>query len=204
MQKIILTALIAFGFSFGIAGFAQDTNTETAETNEQGETTNTEDQTFPVAGAQNQDAQSELVKEEHGDWQIICFNVGETEENQCRMYQLLTNADGAAVAELNVINLENAAQAAAGVNFITPLGTLLTAQAGMRIDEGPVKRYPFGWCEQSGCISRFGLTEEELDELKKGNKAYMTLTAFNAPQNPITLEVSLKGFTAGWDALNAK
>jgi invasion protein IalB len=217
MQKIFLILFIAMGLSISTASIAQDTATETAEEpkveatteepapeTETAETTSSEDQTFPVAEETTEQIGSEYIRGTHGDWQIICIRTGKEKPDNCRMYQLLNDETDNAVAELSILALENASQAAAGVNFITPLGTLLTAQASMRVDSGKVKRYPYSWCEKLGCITRFGLTNAELNSLKKGNKAVMSITAAAAPKAPLSLDVSLSGFTAAWNALNAK
>jgi invasion protein IalB len=208
MHKIFLTSLIALGFSMGSTSFAQETTTGTTEeapTAQGAETqpTSAEDQTFPVAEDAENIVGREFIKEEHGDWKTVCVTLAEGQAPSCRLFQLLKDENGGAVAEISVIALKDAKQAVAGVNFITPLGTLLTAQASMRIDSGKVKRYPFNWCEQKGCITRFGLTKAELGSLKKGNKAVMTIASAAAPKNPIPLHVSLTGFTAAWTALLA-
>jgi invasion protein IalB len=202
MQKIFFTCLIALGMSFNSQAFAQDTTQTTPEAQEVPKSTTTDDETFPVAQDPKDVPGTEYVTEEHGDWKIICTSKGKDIAPNCRLYQLLKDDSGSPVAEFGIIALAKDAQAAAGVNFVTPLGTLLTAQASMRIDSGQTKRYPFSWCEQAGCITRFGLTKVELDNLKKGNKAVMIITAVAAPNDPIPLDVSLTGFTSAWDALN--
>lgn len=222
MQKIFLISLVALGLGISSASFSQETKQETTEqptpetTATETATTepkadeaatsepNSEDQTFPVAKDPENQIGVEYLKEAHGAWKIICIRAAEGKTENCRMYQLLKDDTDSAVAEISILKLEKAAQAAAGVNFITPLGTLLTAQASMRIDSGKVKRYPYNWCEKQGCITRFGLTVAELDNLKKGSKAVMSITAVAAPKAPLSLDLSLTGFTAAWKALNTE
>jgi len=215
MQKTFLNTLIALGLSISTTGFAQTTTT--TETTEQiateteaatedtaAGTTPSEDQTFPVAQDPDSKIGTDIIKEENGDWKIVCTIIAEGKTSNCRMFQILKDETGGAVAELSILALSEAAQAVAGVNFVTPLGTLLTAQVGMRVDAGQAKRYPFSWCTAAGCITRFGLTDAELSNLKKGNKAVMTITAAAAPDKPLALDVSLTGFTATWTALAAE
>ncbi|MBL4751027.1 MAG: invasion associated locus B family protein [Amylibacter sp.] len=205
MHKILLTSLFALSLSTGTAVFSQDTTTETTTT----QTTTTqaspdaaaEDQTFPVAQAEENQIGKDFIKEEHGDWKVLCTIVGEGKAPNCRLLQILDDANGGSVAELSIIALSSKAQAEAGVNFVSPLGTLLTSQLSMRVDSGQVKRYPFSWCEAQGCVVRFGLTKAELGNLKKGNVAVMTIVAAAAPKTPLALNVSLKGFTAAWNTL---
>ncbi|MEH6360748.1 MAG: invasion associated locus B family protein [Amylibacter sp.] len=214
MQKIFLNTLIALSLSISTASYSQTTTT--TETTEQttteteaatedtaAETSTSEDQTFPVAQDPDSKIGTDIIKEENGDWKIVCTLIAEGKHSNCRMFQILKDETGGAVAELSILALSEAAQAVAGVNFVTPLGTLLTAQVSMRVDAGQAKRYPFSWCTTAGCITRFGLTDAELSNLKKGSKAVMTITAAAAPEKPLALNVSLTGFTATWTALAA-
>lgn len=210
MHKILLTSLLALSLSTGTAVFSQDTTTEattTEDTTTEATTTEAspeaavEDQTFPVAQSEENQIGKDFIKEEHGDWKVLCTIVGEGKAPNCRLFQILEDINGGSVAELSIIALSSKAQAEAGVNFVSPLGTLLTTQLSMRVDAGQVKRYPFSWCETQGCVVRFGLTKAELSNLKKGNKAIMTIVAAAAPTKPLSLNVSLKGFTAAWKAL---
>jgi len=212
MQKILLTSLVALSLSLGSVTYSQDSSSTTEATTPEAATPETtateapasaEDQTFPTANdveAKNQIGK-DFIKEEFDDWKILCTVVAEGKNANCRLYQVLEDGNGGAVAELSILALSEKAQAVAGVNFVSPLGTLLTAQVGMRVDAGKAKRYPFSWCEPQGCVTRFGLTKPELDNLKKGSKAIMTIVAAAAPKNPLALNVSLKGFTAAWNAL---
>ncbi|MBE9476962.1 MAG: invasion associated locus B family protein [Proteobacteria bacterium] len=209
MQKILLTTLVAISLSISSTSFAQDTSTSeqpAADTNAADATAKTikkEDQAFPVAEEPKNKIGSDYVAEEHGDWKIVCTSTGKDNKPNCRVFQLLKDEADNAVAELSILALSGEAQAAAGVNFVTPLGTLLSAQVAMRVDAGKAKRYPFSWCEQLGCVTRFGLTQVELDNMKKGSEAVMTIVSVGAPRQPIGLPVSLSGFTAAWDALVA-
>ncbi len=221
MNNVFLTSMVAIGLSFGTASFAQDTTTPAAETPAAEETkpeaakvedakpeaVNKEDEAFPISEdgkTKKVPVGTEIVKSEHGDWKIVCVALPEDQPEQCRLYQLLVDKDDNPVAEYSIVTLAEAAKAEAGVNFISPLGTLLSSQASMRVDADKVKRYPFGWCDTQGCIARYGLTKAEVDSMKRGNKAVMTIVAAAAPKNPIELNLSLTGFTAAWNALKGE
>ncbi|HID36165.1 MAG TPA: invasion associated locus B family protein, partial [Ghiorsea sp.] len=105
------------------------------------------------------------------------------------------------VAEVNIQRLPDGGKAAAGVDFASPLGSLLTAQVVMRVDSGKAKRYPYTWCDQYGCFARFGLTHAEIKNMQKGAKSKITIVAVADPKKPITLTMSLKGFTAAWKSI---
>ena len=94
-------------------------------------------------------------------------------------------------------------QAAAVLNFVAPLETDLQAGFGLQIDSGESRRYPFIVCAPIGCISRLGMTQAELDTLKRGNKATVSVLPYggNDKENLVRLDMSLSGFTAGFTEL---
>lgn len=142
------------------------------------------------------------VLEEHGDWQIRCVKT-EDGRDPCQMYQLLADGEGNSVAEFSLFNLPEGQEALAGSTVITPLETLLTAQLRIAVDAGQGKRYPFAFCSQIGCFARLGFTSAEIDGFKRGAAATVTIVPAAAPDQTVELKLSLKGFTAGWDAVKA-
>ena len=158
MQKILLTSLVALSLNISSASFSQETSTTTTEQPAaaantdatETETVKSEDQTFPVSEEPKDQIGAEYIEEEHGDWKIVCISTGKDNKPNCRVFQLLKDESGGAVAELSMLTLSGEAKAAAGVNFVTPLGTLLSAQVAMSIDAADAKRYPFAWCEKLG------------------------------------------------------
>jgi invasion protein IalB len=139
---------------------------------------------------------------QHGDWEQRCVRTKDGSD-PCQLYQLLKDGTGNPVAELSVFGLPPGQQAAAGATAIVPLETLLTQELTFQVDAGDARRYPYSWCSPIGCIARIGFTAEEVAAMKGGVKATMTLVPVVAPDQKVVLEVSLKGFTAGYDAVNA-
>ena len=135
-------------------------------------------------------------------WEVRCVKM-EDGSDPCQLYQLLKDAQGTSVAEISMFALPEGGQAAAGATVIAPLETLLTANLVIAIDGGKPKIYPFTFCATLGCISRVGFTAEEVDQFKKGAKAVMTIVPAAAPEQKVALDISLKGFTAGYDAVKA-
>jgi invasion protein IalB len=119
----------------------------------------------------------------------------------CQLYQLLKDAQGTSVAEISLFPLPPGQQAIAGATIVAPLETLLTEQLTLAVDGATPKRYPFTWCAPLGCIARVGFTQAEIDGFKKGAKATMTIVPVAAPDQKVVLDISLKGFTAGFDAV---
>lgn len=142
------------------------------------------------------------TQETFGDWQQRCVRTDDGND-PCQLYQLLRDEQGNAVAEMSLFALPEGQQAAAGATIITPLETLLTQQITLTVDSGTAKRYPFDFCAQQGCFARIGLTEQDVQSFKRGAVATLTIVPAAAPDQEIALDVSLSGFTAGYDAVEA-
>lgn len=139
------------------------------------------------------------VKESFGDWQMRCIK---TQDNKdpCELYQLLKDAQGGAVAEASLVPVTG--EVAAIVTYVAPLETDLQQGLRLKIDNNPEQGYPFMVCAQIGCISRVGLTAADLNSYKRGNSGSISLHPFGAPkEQSVKLTLSLKGFTAGVDAV---
>jgi invasion protein IalB len=143
------------------------------------------------------------LAENYGDWEKRCIRAPEGEEDRCNLYQLLSNAEGQPVAEFNLFKLPEGGQAIAGANVVVPLETLLTQQLTITVDQGELQRYPFAFCNAAGCVARVGMTQEDIDELKRGNQAVLRLVPVATPDEEFLLNMSLAGFTAGFDSLTA-
>lgn len=137
-----------------------------------------------------------------GDWEQRCVRT-EDGADPCQLYQLLMDGQGNPVAEFNIFGLPAGQQAVAGATAVVPLETLLTQELTLQIDATPARKYPFTFCAPIGCISRVGFTQADVDAMKKGNKISVTIVPVVAPESKVTVELSLKGFTAGYDAVNA-
>ncbi len=184
-----LATLLLMGMSS--VAFAQDST--------EGEGETTADKTFPVSEAQV----VPYVKETHGAWDVRCVKAPEADE-QCNLQLLLKNEDGTAVAEMNMQALPAGGEAASGVTFVTPLGTLLTIPMTFQIEQGLINRYPFNWCEAAGCVLRFGLTQGQIDQMKSGTSASVQLVSIVSPNEPIQLTIPLEGFSAAWTAVGGQ
>lgn len=137
-------------------------------------------------------------------WEQRCIKT-ELSADPCQLYQLLKDANGNAVAELSIFSLPEGTEgpAVAGATFIAPLETLLTEGLRMQVDTGKARAYPFTFCAEIGCVARIGFTAEEVAQMKKGANAALTIVPFVAPDQKVALSASLKGFTAGLDAVTA-
>ena len=142
-------------------------------------------------------------REEHGAWTVRCVRNQEGKKDPCELYQLLKGTNDIAAAEISMFALPEGQQAAAGAIIAVPLETLLTQQITLTVDGGQPKRYPFSWCSRGGCFARVGFTTEDIAAFKAGSKATITIVPLLAPDQKVVLDVSLSGFTAGYDAVAA-
>ncbi|MEM1388566.1 MAG: invasion associated locus B family protein [Pseudomonadota bacterium] len=139
------------------------------------------------------------VLSEHTDWDIRCVRAAEGND-PCQLYQLLTDQADNPVAEINIFPLVGGeTEAKAGATIVTPLETLLTAELGLQVDSGGVKKYPFSWCSAIGCFARLGFADEDIEAFKAGNVARVIIVPVTAPDQRVSLEISLAGFTAAFE-----
>ncbi len=140
------------------------------------------------------------IRFQKDDWVLRCLATADGND-PCEMYQLIVTGEDTAIAELSVFALEAGQPAILGGNFIVPLETSLTQPMVIRFSEDLVKQYPYSYCTKIGCFVRMGFTADEVDLLKAGDVATMTITHMAAPSQPIEVPISLKGFTAVYDKL---
>ena len=135
-------------------------------------------------------------------WEQRCVKTADGAD-PCQLYQLLIDKDGNSVGEISLFDLPAGGQAAAGATFMAPLETLLTANLTITVDTAKSRIYPFAFCTKLGCVARLGFTAEELAAFKKGIKAVLTIVPAAAPDKSVDLDLTLKGFTAGFGAVTA-
>lgn len=202
MPRILATLSLIAALGLAQGALAQDTTEpKPAETDATADAATTADPAADLSlGEENAPKIAEpYIKEEHGDWKLQCFPVEEGDE-PCQLYQLLQDDQNNDVAEVAMFRLPPGGQAVAGATVTVPLETLLTAQLTIAVDGGKGKRYPFAFCSPVGCYARIGFTAADIAAFKKGVSATVTLVPAPAPDQKVVLKMSLKGFTAGFDA----
>ncbi len=135
--------------------------------------------------------------ETQGDWEIRCIKAPEGQPDPCSLYQLLKDENGTEVAEVTIFHVGQG-NIEAAATFTTPLETLLTGQLALFVDGENGRKYPFQFCNKVGCFVRAGLTSEDIDLLKKGSEGMVGIVPVGRTDNPVTLTMSLSGFTAGY------
>ncbi|KIC42758.1 invasion protein [Ruegeria sp. ANG-R] len=195
IRKLVPLNMVAAALLCGTA-IAQEA-TEEPETGAEAEVGSDLDlgQSGPRVGEQ-------YVKEQTGDWNISCIKT-EGGEDPCAMVQVLSNPQGDPIAEISIGKLPEGGAAVAWANVIVPLETLLQAQLAMSIDGAPRKLYNYHHCIPVGCVAQLGLTQGDVDAMKSGQKAVMSLVPARLPDQILNMDMSLGGFTAGFDGLTA-
>lgn len=203
-STILSTVFLSASLTFGGTVSAQDSTTETTETdNTQTEASETvqklEDQLSLGEDANANPAVGDTyTKVTNGAFEMRCLRTETPENDPCQMYQLMQDQNGSPVAEFSMFRLPGDGQAKAGATVIVPLETSLTAQLTVTVDSSKARRYPFAFCNQVGCYARIGFTEADVAAFKAGNEAKLTIVPAYAPDQKVELLLSLKGFTKSY------
>jgi invasion protein IalB len=142
--------------------------------------------------------EDQVQTEAVGDWNLQCVQP-EDQPKTCQLHQLMDDGEGAPIAEITLFRLPQGGQAVAGATVIVPLETALPNQLRISVDDGPVKTYPYAFCNSVGCYARIGLTTGDIADFQGGNLARLIIVPARAPDQIVTIDMSLKGFTAGYD-----
>lgn len=194
MHRLLKSLLVIFLIAFGGTAIAQEATEATAD-----EATDTTPPDLNLGEPVGPQVGQAYVLQEFGDWEMRCVKTPEGQDDPCNLYQLLENDDGVAVAEFNLFRLPSGSRAAAGATIVVPLETLLTQQLTLAVDGANARRYPFTFCNPGGCVARLGFTEAEVQQFKRGNVATIRLVPAADPEQEVVLDVSLIGFTAGFE-----
>jgi len=135
----------------------------------------------------------------NGAWQVSCI-----EGADCAMAQIGKDKEGTPILEMVVRKLPapleaDGRTAIAVVDFITPLGVVLTSGLEVKIDTAQGESAPFQICTEQGCLVREPVDQALIDRFKKGSKASVSVVAAN--QGDVTAVISLSGFTKSFNSL---
>jgi invasion protein IalB len=117
---------------------------------------------------------------------------------------LILTEDNSPIAEISLFRVQSNPTAVAGADITVPLETLLTAPLVIRYSKTNAKQYPYTFCNKIGCIARIGFSPEDVDLMKAGDRAILSITHIQQPEQAITFPMSLAGFTKSYDALPAR
>jgi invasion protein IalB len=138
------------------------------------------------------------VKSTSGDWQMRCESPPGARNEQCALVQSVAAEDRPNI-NLVVIVLKTADGKSRLLRVLAPLGVLLPAGLGLKIDQADVGRAGFVRCTANGCVAEVMMDDDLIEKLRKGSAA--TFIVFQTPEEGIGIPVSLKGFGPGFDSL---
>jgi invasion protein IalB len=144
------------------------------------------------AGAQG------AVRSTHGDWQMRCETPPGARAEQCALVQNVA-ADDRPNITLLVIALKTADNQSRLLRVVAPLGVLLPAGLGLKIDDKDIGRAGFVRCLNTGCIAEVVMDDALVGSLRTGKNA--TFIVFQTPEEGIGIPVSLSGFGEGLEKL---
>jgi invasion protein IalB len=112
------------------------------------------------------------VKSVHGDWQIRCETPpgAQSEHQKSRLMRVQV-----------------------------PLGVLLPAGLGLKVDQADVGRAGYVRCLPRGCYAEVVMDDALVSKMKTGQTA--TFFIFQTPEEGIGFPMGLKGFGEGYDKL---
>src|ERR1700678_3460620 len=138
------------------------------------------------------------VRSVHGDWQIRCETPAGAQSEQCALFQSVVAEDRNNVG-ITVLVLKTADQKSRLMRVQAPLGVLLPAGLGLKIDNVDVGRAGFVRCLPRGCYAEVVMDDTLVGKLRTGQTAPFFI--FQPPEEGIGFPMGLKGFGDGYDKL---
>ena len=132
------------------------------------------------------------------DWTVRCEQTDAGQRN-CLIFQTLADQDNDRPVLQISVGYPNPGGGPAAM-LIVPLGVALEPGMRIQVDEEPTIQAPFNHCNRMGCVVGFPMTAELIDAFKRGITSRVTV--FDLTGQPISLDVSLRGFTAGFDSIS--
>ena len=134
------------------------------------------------------------IKERFKNWSLKCIKPVNSIE-RCEANQIIFNQKQQPVAEISIIKLPRGQVATAAATIIVPLETILSEGLVLAIQELEPKKYQFKFCNSLGCYSQIGLTDDEVEALKRKEKASIFLKHISSSDQQIVIPMSLDGFS---------
>jgi invasion protein IalB len=153
---------------------------------------------FGLWSAASPAAAQGVAKGKFGDWEMRCETPPGANREQCALLQSLAAEDRPNVT-LVVIVLKTADGKSRLLRVIAPLGVLLPAGLGLKIDQTDMGRAGFVRCVPSGCVAEVVMDDKLLDLLNNGQMAIFSV--FNTPEEGVGLPLTLNGFKDGFAKL---
>lgn len=139
-------------------------------------------------------------KQAYGDWLVRCERAPLGQDDPCEMNIFVVDAEQTPVAEFSVSRIDLPDDVVAVARIRTPLEVLLPPGVEIGVDGNPAGRVPYLACAPGFCVAEIQLRAKDVGVFKRGGQAQLGIVSLGGTQ-PITLNVSLSGFTAAFDSL---
>ncbi len=134
------------------------------------------------------------------DWSARCETPTGAKQERCFIFQrLVTKKDDGFVPVLHVLVGYITPDGKPGLFATVPLGVSLPPGVQLSVDGGAPVSFGYSHCNNQGCLAALALTDALIAKLKAGNNAVVTF--YTGSQKPVSITVSLQGFTAGFNSL---
>ncbi len=151
------------------------------------------------ASAQSQPTQNETTEDRLiEDWTLRCLPATESQPRTCYMVQGAVAREGGQRL-LQVAVGRFGTERLLGAIISVPIGVRLPPGISLWVDDRKPWKFPFERCTPGSCQVHTVLHEELLQSLKTGLVGRVTFQ--DAAGQPITVDFSLKGFTAALSEL---
>jgi invasion protein IalB len=150
-----------------------------------------------VAGAAIAAEEPAQIKEQLGDWQMVCKTPEGAKGDICALVQDVTS-DSNPNVQLSV-QFQQGTDGNKVLRVFAPLGVLLPPGLGLQIDEQKVGHAPFVRCQVVGCVAQVTLPPELMSKFKAGKTAWFII--YQTKEAGIGIPVSLSGFASAVDKL---
>ena len=134
------------------------------------------------------------------DWSARCETPKGGKHESCFIFQrLVTKKDDGFVPVLHVLVGYITPDGEPGLFATVPLGVSLPPGVQLSIDGDAPVSFGYSHCSNQGCLAALALTGALIAKLKAGNSAVVTF--YTGSHKPVSITVSLQGFTAGFNSL---
>lgn len=133
-----------------------------------------------------------------GDWRARCVTPPGAIRHQCSIQFRVFNKEPRRQV-LNVTIGFFGKNRAPGAVFNVPIGVYLPAGLTLSVPGAQIVRIVYDQCTPKACRAPLVLTPEMIAAMKKAERGDVTIQ--DSRRKPVKLPLSLKGFTAGYDAL---
>lgn len=131
------------------------------------------------------------VKEQHGDWQVVCKDPPPgAKKGVCALVQSVTAEDRGNIGL--TVYFQKFSDGTRVLRVFAPLGILLPPGLGLKIDDKDVGHAPFLRCHNFACYAQVVVEDKLVEQLSTGKTAIFVI--FQSEEAGIGIPISLAGF----------